>query len=469
MPAPRLRRPLDDPARAWEPFEPGPSDPWDLPRVAHLHRRAGFAAPWDVLRRDRDAGLEASVERLLGGEPAGRDGQPASEFEEFHDALSARVAAGGDLRQLQAAWLYRMIFTPHPLRERMTLFWHDHFATSNAKVNSPALMFRQNALLREYALGDFKALLKSVARDPAMLVWLDAAANRKAHPNENYAREVMELFSLGRGHYTEKDVREAARAFTGSFIRGDEYQHVAREHDDGPKTILGRTGDFGGDDVADILLDQPACAEFLGRKLYRQFVSEVEDPSDDLIAPLAESLRASDYDVSAPVRTILRSRLFHDPATRRKRVKGPVELAVGTVRAMEILEPTVSTRALAESCERMGQAPYAPPSVAGWDKGPAWINTTTSLARTNLALALLSPDDADLGKRLDPRALAARHEARAPEEVAAFYVDLLVQDAFDDALRARVVSAAGSGKDDPKAAAREAATLVLSSPEYQLA
>jgi uncharacterized protein (DUF1800 family) len=468
MAAPTRRRLLDDPSLAWEPYEPGTSDAWGLPHVAHLHRRAGFPAPWDVLQRDIKDGPEASVRRLLDGEPTALDGVPAAEFEAFQDGMSARLALGGEIRPLQAAWLYRMIFTPHPLRERMTLFWHDHFATSNAKVNNPGLMWRQVDMLRGHALGDFKVLLKEMARDPAMLVWLDSTSNRKAHPNENYAREVMELFTLGRGRYTEKDIQEAARAFTGSFVRGDRFSHVAREHDPGAKTILGRSGAFGGDDVADILLGQEACAEFLCGKLYRQFVSEVDEPSSELIAPLAEAFRTSGYDVKVPVRTILRSRLFHDPGTRRKRVKSPVELVVGTVRSLEILGPTVSVDALAESCERMGQALYAPPSVAGWDKGPAWINTTSSLARTNLALALLS-DDAKLGKRLDPRELARRHDARSADDVARFYVDLLVQDAFDETLRKKVASSARAKKDDPGGPPREAAALVLAAPEYQLA
>jgi uncharacterized protein (DUF1800 family) len=466
MPRPQDNPLLSDPSRAWSPFEPSGSEPWDAPRVAHLHRRAGFLASWPVLGRDVKDGPAASIDRLLRGEPEASDGSTAEDFERFQDALATRVATGDALRSLQAAWLYRMIFTPHPLRERMTLFWHDHFATSNAKVNNLALMWRQNTLLRRHALGSFPELLKAMDSDPAMLLWLDCASNRKAHPNENYAREVMELFTLGRGKYTEQDIQEAARAFTGSFVRSDRFRFEAEQHDEGDKTVLGRTGRFRADDVADILLEQPACAEFLAGKLFRLFVSETDEPSPELLAPLAESFRAAGYDVSVPVRMILSSRLFYDPAMRRRRVKSPVELAVGTVRALEITAPTVSADALAEACERMGQALFAPPSVAGWDGGAAWINTTSSLARTNLALAILSDSDDKLGKRLDPKALAAKHGASTPEDVARFYTDLLVQDALDGPVRRKVVSAA---KDKGEGAAGEAATLVLSAPEYQLA
>jgi uncharacterized protein (DUF1800 family) len=313
-------------------------------------------------------------------------------------------------------------------------------------------MQRQNALLRSHALGDFKALLAAIGKDPAMLIWLDSTANRKAHPNENYAREVMELFTLGRGHYTEKDVQEAARAFTGWFVAQGRFREVSAQHDSGTKTILGRVGDFDGDDVPAILLDQPSCAEFLCGKLFKHFVSEVDDPPPGLIAPLARAFRDASYDVRVPVVMILRSNLFFDPEVRRRRVKGPVEFAVGTIRALEVLKPTVPADRLAESCARMGQSLYAPPSVAGWDGGASWANSATMLARANFVLAMLADTS-----RCNPKSLAARHGFEGPKEAARFLTDLLVQDAFDRKVRERV-----------EVDAKEAATLILTSPEYQL-
>lgn len=441
---------LNDPARAWSRYEPTADAPWDLPEVAHLHRRAGFAAPWGVLQRDLEAGPVASVDRLLSGEAEAGDGSTAEQFARLMDAMARGPGASGGARGLQAAWLYRMIFTPDPLRERLTLFWHDHFATSIAKVKDPAAMLRQNELLRAHALGDFGDLLREIARDPAMLVWLDATESRKGHPNENYAREVMELFTLGRGHYTEKDVQEAARAFTGTFVVRGRYRHDPSEFDPGEKTVHGRTGSFDGDAIAEILLDQPSCARFLARKLFAMLVSEVDEPSDELIEPIAAAYRDARYETRIPVEMILRSRLFFDPAIRRRRVKSPVEFAVGTIRALEVTSPTVPTDELADACERMGQALYAPPTVAGWDGGPSWINTTTTLARSNAALALV-----DDSARFDPAALAADHGCS--DDPAAFYVDLLVQDAFSDDVRRRV-----------RGDAREVAKLVLTAPEYQL-
>ena len=451
---------LDDPARAWARFEPNDQELWDLARVAHLHRRAGFAASWPILQRDLRDGPGASVDRLLSGEETSTDGKPASEIEEMADAMARQLAPAAALTRLQAIWLYRMIFTAFPLRERMTLFWHNHFATSQAKVQNAGLMQRQNGLFRTHALGDFRQLLAEVGKDPAMLIWLDSTANRKARPNENYAREVMELFTLGRGRYSEKDVQEAARAFTGWFVVRDRFKADPAQHDSGTKTILGRAGTFDGDDVPEILLAQPACAEFIAEKLYRHFVNEVDPAPKILIAPLAAKFRESGYQVRVPMEIILRSNVFFDSSVRRKRVKSPVEYAVGAVRALEVVKPTVRADALAEAVSRMGQGLYAPPSVAGWDGGPAWANSTTMLARTNLALALLASDDPSFGKRLDPASLAPRHGFTGGHDSARFFTDLLVQDAFDPPVRERIAAA----KD-----AREAATLVLSSPEYQLA
>jgi uncharacterized protein (DUF1800 family) len=446
---------LKDPKKAWSVFEPSAAEPWDRARVAHLHRRAGFSAPWAVLERDMKAGPDAAVRRLLGGETESVDGLPAAEFESLLDEMAVTFAAGANLTRLQGVWLYRMILSPHALRERMTLFWHNHFATSNVKVNNLALMQRQNDLLRRHALGDFKALLMEMDSDPAMLVWLDSAVNRKARPNENYAREVMELFTLGRGEYSEKDVQEAARAYTGGFVQNDRFTTVAAQHDIGQKSVLGHTGNFGPDDIAQILLDQPACAQFVCTKLFRAFVSEVDAPSKELIAPLADAFRGSGYDLQAPLSMILRSRLFFDGAMRRRRVKCPVELTVGAIRALEIVRPTVSADALATTCVQMGQSLFAPPSVAGWDGGQAWINTTTALARSNFALALLSDTDQGLGKRLDPKALLAR---QGQSDAARFYTELLVQDAL-----------AGPVVEKLKGTPKEIATLVLTAPEYQLA
>jgi uncharacterized protein (DUF1800 family) len=436
--------------------------------VAHLHRRAGFQAPGRVLDRDVAEGPEAAIERLLVGEPTSLDGRPAAEFERSMDALAAESAATGALGRLQAAWIYRMILSPHPLRERVTRFWHGHFATSNAKVNNLKLMNRQIALFRSHGLGDFRQLLAEVGRDPAMLLFLDSATNRKAHPNENYAREVMELFSLGRGRYSEKDVQEAARAFTGRFVQGDRFRDVAAQHDREVKRVLGVEGVLSGDSVVGILVDQPACAEFLARKLYRAFLDDVQEPEPALLEPLATTLRSSHYDMTATLKFLLHSRIFHDQPGAGRRVRGPVELAVGTVRALEIVDPTASPEALAEACTRMGESLFAPPNVAGWPGGAAWINTASSIERANLMLGLLSPSDDRLGHRFDPASLARRYNATDPAQARAYFVELLVEGPLQEGLRLAIErQQPPAGASDPERIGFDL-KLVLTSPEYQL-
>jgi uncharacterized protein (DUF1800 family) len=434
-----------------------------------LHRRAGFAPAWDVIKRDLVDGPSESVDRLLKGEPRSASGTPASELESTLAAMATQLAPSADLPRIQAIWLYRMIFTPHPLRERMTLFWHNHFATSDVKVQSPLLMQRQNDLFRSQALGDFRAMVTAIGRDPAMLIWLDSTINRKAKPNENYAREVMELFTLGRGHYTEKDIREAARAFTGWFVMRDQFEEVPRQHDTGPKSVLGETGNWDGDDIPGILLKQPSCALFICNKLFRNFVNETDAPEEGLIAPLAAAFRDSGYQIQKPVEIILRSNLFFDASTRRRRVKSPVEFAVGTIRALEVLNPTVATAALAESCSRMGQSLFAPPSVGGWDGGPGWINSTAMLARANLALGLLSEADGGLSGRCNPWALFGSRGSGKRKDLAGFFIDLLAQDALEPKARQQIEQAATAKSATDEAAAREVVRLILTAPEYQLA
>ena len=450
---------LADPLVAWSRYEPDTATPWNLARVAHLHRRAGFSAPWPTLQRDLKDGPEASLARLIEGAPTTADGSTAAEFAALHDGIATQLGGGAEQARLQAIWLYRMVFTPHPLLERMTMFWHNHFATSIAKVKNASLMQRQNALLRTHALGDFRALLTAIGKDPAMLIWLDSTDNRKAKPNENYAREVMELFTLGRGQYSEQDIQEAARALTGWFVMRDRFAVLPAQHDTGVKTILGQTGTFSGDDLPKILLDQPSCGLFVARKLYKQFVSDLDEPEDTLLKPIADAFQTADYDIKVPLRMIFSSKLFFERVTIRQRVKSPVEFAVGMIRALEILQPTISSDKVAEACNQMGQSLYAPPSVAGWDGGTSWINTTAMLARTNTALAIVN----DSG-RFTAQALADRHGAKTPDDQARFYVDLLIQDGFHTNLVERIVSTSLRTKE-PK----EVARLILTAPEYQLA
>src|SRR5262249_51293635 len=262
------------------------------------------------------------------------------------------------------------------------------------------------------------------SRDPAMMVWLDTSLSKKGMPNENYARELMELFSLGLGHYTEKDIREAARAFTGWEIKAGKAAFNPTQHDDGTKTVLGKTGKFQGGDIVRICLEQPAAPLFLVAKLYRFLISETVPATPDLLEPLAAQFRKSDYDFGALVATVLRSNLFFAPAVYRTRIKAPVDFALGIVRA---LEGRIGTTALATALEELGQSIFYPATVKGWDGGPAWLNGQTLLARQHLALALTSTEDPRFGRRTDPAVLARKYGKQTDAEAVDFFLALYLQ------------------------------------------
>ena len=285
--------------------------------------------------------------------------------------------------ELKTWWVREMIETRAPLRERMTLFWHNHFATSQQKVNRSQAMWRQNQLLRAQALGDFRGLLHAVAKDPAMLVYLDGANSRKEAPNENFAREVMELFTLGEasqgGRYTEQDIKEAARAFTGWSVERDDFSFKFRPafHDDGNKTILGRSGNFDGDAALDILLEQPSAARFIVAKLWKEFVSPV--PDDAQVERIAERFRSSGYDIATAVKELLLTDAFWLDANRGSLVKSPLDLVVGTVRQFGFGYTDVTPLAL--KAAQLGQNLLVPPNVKGWPGQNEWVTATTLLER----------------------------------------------------------------------------------------
>ena len=297
--------------------------------------------------------------------------------------------------QLRAWWVSEMLDTPSPLTERMTLFWHNHFVSSQQKVKLAELMYRQNVTLRANALGNFGELLHAVGRDPAMVIYLDSAQNRKGTPNENFAREVMELFTLGEGNYTEQDVKEAARAFTGWSLDRATGQFLFRPfiHDNSIKTVLGKSGNLDGDQVLDILLAQPQTAEFITRKLWREFVSP--DPDEAEVKRIARQFRDARYDVKVALHGLLTSNAFYAPENRATLVKSPIELVVGTLRQFD-LKPG-QTLPFAVAAAGMGQNLFSPPNVKGWPGQDTWINSTTLLARKQFLDRVFRVDEAGAG------------------------------------------------------------------------
>jgi uncharacterized protein (DUF1800 family) len=443
----------------WAPFKPTATDPWNQRKAAHLHRRAGFGATRAELLRDVADGPAASVDRLLRPRP------PRDEEEQILESLRRGVLDARDGGRLKAWWLYRMLYGPDPLREKMTLFWHGHFATSNRKVDNVPLMLAQNEALRRHALGPFAALLSAMVGDAAMLVWLDGAGSKKERPNENFGREFLELLTLGVGHYTEKDVREAARAFTGWSVENSRGVYRRAAHDGGPKTFLKQTGAWDAADVIRITLEQPACAEFLCRKLYRFLVSEAEEPAADVLSPLAQELRDHADDVGHVVAVILRSQHFFAEANRRQRVAGPVEWSAGLLRALEVPRAGVRLLALAAACVRQGQDVFHPPNVKGWDGGTTWLDSAAVLARGNWCNDVIWGNAAVGLPPYDPVAWAHRYGLGAAEAAAAF-LDLLLQGDCDDQARDLILRA---GRDGIADGLRKALQLIVHCPEYQLA
>ncbi len=458
------------PGWAWDPYWPSDKNPWDARKVGHLYRRAAFGVTPAELKAALDAGPDRTIDRLL----AGGDGQ--DDFDRQTAALAQSLARANNGNQARAWWAYRMLYGPHPLREKITLFWHNHFATSNVKVQNAGFMLRQYELMRRFALGSFRDLLREMSADPAMMVWLDTRDSKKGNPNENYARELMELFSLGVGNYTEQDVREAARAFTGWEIQGADAVFNAAQHDAGDKTVLGKAGKWKGDDVVNICLEQKIAPYFVAGKLYRFLVSETVPAPKELLEPLARQFQESDYDFGALVKTVLRSNLFFDARVYRSRVKAPVDFTLGIVRA---LEGRVGTSSVAEALEQLGQNLFNPPSVKGWDGGPAWLNGQTLLFRQNLALALTSTEDTRFGRRTDPAALAKKHGVTSDEGLVDFFLNLFLQGDVPAASRERLLEYAKRSRkrampvywteeDAADHRVRALCHLVLTLPEFQL-
>jgi uncharacterized protein (DUF1800 family) len=304
------------------------------------------------------------------------------------------------MRNIQRWWIKRLIETPRPLEEKMVLFWHGHFATSYRTIENSFHMFKQNMLFRKQALGNFGDLLFAIIRDPAMIAYLNNNQSRKGHPNENLAREIMELFSLGIGNYTEHDIKEGARALTGYTFADDNFVFRKNDHDDGPKTILGETGPLDGDGFVKAILEKRACAEFMARKLYKYFVADIpplEATDNDrtldgsmkaAVHDLASTLLSSKYEIKPVLRRMFLSEHFYDPKIMGQQIKGPVQLTVGAVRSLNT--PVRDLSIIADAMDLMGQNVFYPPSVKGWDGGRSWINTSTMYVRQNILAFLLT-------------------------------------------------------------------------------
>ncbi len=420
---------------------------WTRREATHLLWRTGFGASAEEIERATKNGLDRTLLLLL------TPMQPTEEFIKADRLLEQAAFDSGNIADLKTWWLYRMDSSPNPLIEKLTLLWHNHFATSNAKVDSVPLMAAQNNLLRRESLGSFRRVLHGIAKDVAMLVWLDSNSNRKRHPNENFAREVMELFSLGVGNYSEQDIQEAARAFTGWHVRNGEFWFNQIQHDTGEKVIFTKRGNFDGGDVVELCLEHPACPRFLAFKLLRQFVEP--SPSKDHIDALAARIRQHNFEWLPILRELFSSRLFFSEPVRQSIIKSPIELLLGAVRQ---LKAKPNLQSLARLSAELGQDIFEPPTVKGWDGGRLWISSTTLIQRANFATALLKSN------QLGSISFAG---LRVEDEVNYFVELLLARDVGPEAV-AELRQFAKNQTGDAETRLRSLAQFVMQMSEYQL-
>lgn len=481
-------------------------------KVAHLLRRFGLGASEAELDYYGKDGLKGAIDKLLNYDQV-EENFPVS-LERFKQPNNNVF----NIRGIQGWWVLRLLATRRPLQEKMTLFWHDHFATSASKVNAPLMMYQQNELLRRNATGKFKTLLLEASQDPAMLFWLDNQYNVRGRANENFAREVMELFTLGIGNYSEKDIQEAARAFTGWTIQRRRPRDTAEaeesyrqaefifrpiQHDNGEKSVLGKTGAFGGEEVIDLLCDQARTPFYIAQKVWEWFA--YPEPSQSLLNRLATNFRTSGLEIKTLLRDIMESEEFYSEKAIRAVYKTPVDFCVASIRQLGLGEQVIASlppmeqetdpaavrgrgqqyrgvsQAVAQAMDSMGMDLLFPPDVAGWDGGAAWISTATMVSRIQWADTLFStetpPNRGVRGARAPVRlrypAMTLFTADPSPEGVAKKLVSVF--DAPIDAKKMpELVDAAkkvcGNRVTPQNAGATSVAVcrLIFGSPEYQM-
>lgn len=432
--------------------------------VAHLLRRTGFGASADTVDAFTTLGYEGAVDEVLAGLAAPDAAADAVEPPAFDTAgylagvrgdqaaqQAAQEQAREEARALIAWWVRRMVVAEHPAREKLTFLWHDHFATSAAKVKVAELLHLQWRTLTARGAGPFDELVRAMAVDPAMLLWLDGRDSTRTAPNENFGRELLELFTLGHGDvhhggqpYTEADVREAARALTGWIIQPDgSTTLVPARHDDGTKHLLGEVGAFGLDDVVRLTTSHPACAPHVVSRLWSR-LAQPAGPADEVVSELAAPF-ARDLDVRALLRRLLLHPAFRAPEARAGLVRMPIDLVVGTLRAVPVELPD---DVLLGSLHALGQLPFVPPDVAGWPRNEAWLSTASALARLGFAVAVAT------------RAELPELAAAAPEDRPRALARVLSIDDWHESTAAALVAAPDH---------RRALTIAIASPEHLVA
>ena len=467
----------------------------DIALMAHLMRRAGFGASYEELENRVAKGYEATVEELIDPEGASVPGLDTFLMYRYHPMNEIPGAPPyGSMN-----FMYYMLTTKRPLEEKMTLFWHMVFATGNSKIDNPTEMNRQINMFRDHGMGNYKDLLGRLAKDPAMIFWLDNNMSHKHAPNENWGRELLELFSMGQGNYSEDDVKMASRAFTGWTIKPKlprapygrflwQFEYKAEDHDDSEKEFLGRKGNFNGEDIIDIILEEPATARFIARHLYSFFVAdEVQVPSWKDIAPrdpesvqaIADTFIESNFDIKSTLRFLFNSDFFKDESVRFAKVKNPAEIVAGTTRLVgDYQVPKPGVMLLTLETEYQGQELNNPPSVEGWHTGSEWIDTGALVRRVNFVAEMLG-DASKPGVQSIINNLGSR-DSLTPEELVDGCLELLGAIRIEDGTREQILSHVRSGGEVKRGGSEEEVRefgqrvtsvlqLIAAAREYQFA
>ncbi|MCG3138014.1 MAG: hypothetical protein HJJLKODD_01870 [Phycisphaerae bacterium] len=497
---------------------PLPKKQWDEAAVVHLLRRAAFEGTPAEIEKLKALSLEEAVDYLIDYEkqpdlteqpvldPKLSEAPPRDWLKQQDETTrqlyrqTRRMTDHAQLERIRMWWLDRMIRSPRQLQEKMTLFWHGHFTSGYREVEHSYLMLQQNQLLRQYALGNYRELLLKISSDPAMLIYLDSFRNNKQHPNENFARELMELFTLGEGHYTEQDIKEAARAFTGWSLdeESGQFQFLRPLHDYDEKVFMEQRGPWNGGDIIDLILAQEQSAKFIVTKLWEFFC--YAEPEREVVIGLANTLRKNKYELKPVIKQILMSKGFYSAQARGVQVKSPVQLAVGTLRLLGI--SNYDALMVNQALNQMGQQLFQPPNVKGWDGGPRWINTATVYLRYNFAGAAVKGYEAPAQLKemmkmkegveqfefmmpeprsqvgqppLDMQQLLVMNGVSHPKEAVEFFINRLLAVPLSSEARDQLVSYLQQDKkkfdassEDTAQRLRTVVHLIMSTPEYQL-
>jgi uncharacterized protein (DUF1800 family) len=456
-----------------------PANQWSPGAAAHILNRAAFggtpkevadlhamgmwpAVEW-LLTRGEESDLfpAPALEPSLGPAQQMQKDKNLAQAEKDMRRREMQTAAREATRDLRDWWITRMAATPNPVREKAVLFWHGHWATSIQKVKDPFFMLQQNETLRARALGPFGIFARDMTRDPAMIRYLDLNSSKAGHPNENFARELMELFTLGEGHYTENDIREAARAFTGYRIAPGTggFRFAPRDHDGGSKSLFGKSGRFSGDEVVDLIVTQPRCAVFIASKLWEFYAGE--KPAEPLARKLGGEYRRLGMDTGKFLAVMWTSEEFHSAKVVRRQIKSPVQWLMQTCRFLEVAPP--EGPAAANILSQLGQNLFAPPNVKGWDQGRAWISSSTLLLRYNLAGQLVRGD----GPAQTPDLSRLLPDGTGEDAACDLLGERFFQSPLPPSLRGKTLAFLRENTSSARSR-RDLIHLLMSTPDYQL-